>query len=166
MRRLAWRFLGAAVVFLVCGTAALADNAPAATGPLGESRADIAARYGPVLRHNARVRHHQILEGGSALDGDLYQKNGIIVRVVFLADHAALLEYTKGAGALTIDDANSLLALSAAGFTWDLGKDSTDTNRSYRRSDNRAIAQWTADFDGSLLIASEDAGALWEKLLK
>jgi hypothetical protein len=148
----------AAAILLAALAPSRADGPPD-PGPLGESPAEIAVRYGPVRRHNARVRHHEVLEGGSALDGDLYEKNGILIRVEFHENQAVLLEYTKGVGPLTLDDVNSLLTVTAGGFSWETGKDSTETNHLYRRSDNRAVAHWSTEYDGSLLIASEDASS-------
>ena len=71
------------------------------------------------------------------------------------------VEYTKAAGALTIDDVNSLLTSSAGGFTWELGKDSTEVNRMYHRSDNRAVAHFAVENDGSLLIADDTGKTVW-----
>jgi hypothetical protein len=154
----------AAAVLLAAATFVRADGPPD-PGPLGASRAEIEMRYGPVRLHNARVRHHEVLQGGSPLDGDLYEKNGILIRVEFHEDHAVLLEYTKGVGALTLDDVNSLLTVTAGPFSWEPSKDSTETNHLYRRSDNRAVAHWTTEYDGSLLVASEDAGSWGRGLL-
>ena len=138
---------------------------PSTRSPLGETPGQILQRYGPVLRHNARVRHHIVLEGGSAIDGDLHEKNGVIVRVVYAAGRVVLLEFNREATALSVADVNSLLADAAGGFFWQLGNGSDDAQKMYRRSDNRAVATWTTDADGSLLIATEDAGKFNEKLL-
>ena len=136
-------------------------------GPLGATPAEIAKRFGPVLKHNARVRHHQVLEGGTVLDGDLHGKNGLIIRVVYHQGHAVLLEYTRAAGTLTTADINTLLAGCADGSVWEMGKDSTDATKLYHRTDGRAIAHW-AVADDSFLIASEGDnpnGALADRLL-
>ena len=112
-----------------------------------------------MLRHNARVRHHEILEGGTVIDGDLYSRNGLVIRVVYYAGVSVLLEYTRATGPLTVHDASLLLTANAsASATWEPGKDSTETNRFYRRSDGKALAHYTTDADGSLLIASENIG--------
>ena len=143
-------------------------NEPAAPndGPLGETPAQIVQRYGPVLRHNARVRHHQVLEGGSSMDGDLHARNGIIIRVVYQQGQVVLLEFNRPAGPLSSADVDSLLTSTAAGFAWEQGKDSTDAMKMYRRTDNRAVAHWTTDADGSLLVAAEDANHFDDKLLQ
>ena len=111
-----------------------------------------------MLRHNARVRHHQVLDGGTVLDGDLHGKNGLIVRVVYHQSHAVLLEFTRVAGALTLADVNALLATCADNSTWEMGKDSTDTAKLYHRTDGRAIAHWSLNDDGSLIVAAEGDG--------
>jgi hypothetical protein len=148
--------------------------APASDSPLGETPAQIAQRYGPVLRHNARVRHHRVLEGGTAMDGDLYEKNGIIVRVVYQRGRAVLLEFNREAGPLSSADVDLLLASASSGFAWEEGKpvaSATDTGtgagamRMYHRADNRAVANWTTDADGSLIVATEDANTFDDKLL-
>ncbi len=127
--------------------------------PLGATPQQIVALYGPVLRHNARVRHHEILEGGTVIDGDLYSRNGLVIRVVYHGGVSVLLEYTRAAGPLTVHDANLLLTANAsASATWEPGKDSTETNRFYRRSDGKALAHYTTDADGSLLVAAENFG--------
>jgi hypothetical protein len=159
----------AALVFAVAATAANAlrgdEPLPPSDGPLGETPAQIIQRYGPVRRHHARVRHHQVLEGGTDMDGDLHEKNGIIVRVVYHQGHADLLEFNREAGALSPADVDLLLAATAGGFAWEQGKGSNDAMKMYRRTDNRAIAHWTTDADGSLLIATEDATSFNDKLL-
>lgn len=141
---------------------------PARVCPLGATPAEIVARYGPVLRHNARVRHHQILDGGSILDGDLYGKNGLVIRVVYHKNQVVLLEYTRAAGVLTLADVNALLAACADTSNWEPGKDSTDTAKFYHRVDGKAIAHWSTADDGSLLVASESdaqSGNLTDRLL-
>ena len=128
--------------------------------PLGATPQQITEFYGRVLRHNARVRHHEILEGGTVIDGDLYSRNGLVIRVVYHGGVSVLLEYTRVAGPLTVHDANLLLAANAApSDTWEPGKDSTETNRFYRRSDGKALAHYTTEADGSLLIAAENVGS-------
>ena len=128
---------------------------PAGKGPLGATPQEIVRLYGPVLRHNARVRHHQVLEGGTVLDGDLHGRNGLIVRVVYHEGRSVLLEFTRIGGAVTAADVNLLLTATAEDTAWVLGKDSTDTTKLYRRADNRAIASYAAGDDGSLIIAAE-----------
>ena len=123
--------------------------------PLGSTPQAIGELYGKVLRHNARVRHHQILEGGTVIDGDLYSRNGLVIRVVFHAGVAVLLEYTRVEGPLTTHDASVLLAANADASTWEAGKDNTDANRFYRRADGKAVAHYATEYDGSLLIAAE-----------
>lgn len=126
--------------------------------PLGATPQQISELYGKVLRHNARVRRHQILEGGTVIDGDLYTRNGLVIRVVFHAGAAVLLEYTRVEGALTPQDANTLLAANADTSTWEPGKDNTEANRYYRRADGKAVAHYATEYDGSLLVASEGTG--------
>ena len=123
--------------------------------PLGATPQEIVKLYGPVLRHNARVRHHQVLEGGTVLDGDLHGRNGLVIRVVYHGGRSVLLEFTRIGGALTAADANLLLAATAADTAWVPGRDSTDTTKLYRRADNRAIASYASGDDGSLIIAAE-----------
>ena len=133
-----------------------APDAPTAEahGPLGATPQQIIGRYGPVLKHNARVRHHQVLEGGTVLDGDLYGKNGLIIRVVYHQNRSVLLEYTRAGGELTAGDINTLLATCAEGSSWEMGKDSTDAMKLYHRLDGRAVAHWAVG-DGSFLVAAE-----------
>ena len=139
------------------------DEKPATRAPLGATPQQIGELYGAVLKHNARVRRHQILDGGkqggTVIDGDLYGRNGLIIRVVYHAGVAVLLEYTRVEGPLTTHDASALLAANADASAWEQGKDNTDTNRYYRRADGRAIAHYTTEYDGSLLIAAEGNGA-------
>ncbi len=125
--------------------------------PLGATPAEIVKIFGPLLRHNARVRHHEILDGGdSVFTGDLYGKNGLIIRVVYHKDHCVLLEYTRVDGSLSPTDVDAALAASMAGFAWEMGKDSTDASKFYHRTDGKAIAQWATGYDGSLLVSTED----------
>ena len=141
------------------------DEKPAAPrAPLGATPQQIGELYGKVLRYNARVRQHQILYGnilleGTIYNGDLYSRNGLVVRVVFYAGVSVLLEYTRIEGPLTPHDASVLLAANADTSTWEQGKDGTDANRYYRRADGKAVAQYTTEHDGSLLIAAEGNGA-------
>ena len=165
------RFCFLAVILLTAGPRLLpaAPDAPPADnhGPLGATPQEIVRRFGPVLKHNARVRNHQVLEGGTVLDGDLHGKNGLIVRVVYHQDHVVLLEYTRAVGMLTVADVNTLLASCADNSTWEMGKDSTDAAKFYHRADGRAIAHW-AVADDSFLIASEGDnpnGTLIDRLL-
>lgn len=166
MRPVSWRLLWVGVVMLG-GLLARGDEVVVATTncPLGETPAQIVRRYGPIRRHNARVRHHQVLEGGSAIDGDLHQKDGMIVRVVYQRGRSVLLEFNRPAGPLSAADVEGLLASVAGGFAWELGKASTDAVKLYNRTDNKAVAHWTTDPDGSLLIATEDANNFDDKLL-
>ena len=156
------RVLAAAVWLLlaVAGILRADEEAkPAAPpAPLGSTPEAVGKLYGKVLRHNARVRRHQILEGGSVIDGDLYSRNGLVIRVVFHAGAAVLLEYTRVEGSLTAQDASLLLAANADASTWEAGKDNTDANRYYHRADGRAVAHYAAEYDGSLLIAAEGNG--------
>ncbi|MBE7156852.1 MAG: hypothetical protein INR62_00195 [Rhodospirillales bacterium] len=134
------------------------EKSAPARAPLGATPQQIGVLYGPVLKHNARVRRHQILEGGTVIDGDLYSRNGLVIRVVFHAGIAVLLEYTRVEGPLTEHDANLLLAANADASTWEAGKDNTEINRYYRRADGKAVAHYATEYDGSLLIASEGNG--------
>lgn len=131
------------------------DDKPAARAPLGATSQQIGELYGKVLRHNARVRRHQVLEGGTVIDGDLYSRNGLVIRVVFHAGAAVLLEYTRVEGPLTAQEAGVLLAANADASTWETGKNSTDASRFYRRADGKAVAHYVTEYDGSLLISSE-----------
>ena len=141
----------------LAASAAWSAAAPADPGaaPLGGTPAEMAKLYGPVLKHNARVRNHVVLEG-TVLDGDLYGKNGLIIRAVFFKGHCVLLEYTRATGPLTLADVNPLLATNAGGSTWQEGKDSAGTAKFYHRLDDKAIAHWSTDNDGSLLVSVED----------
>ena len=132
-----------------------AATVAAATNPLGATPQEIVKLYGPVLKHNARVRRHEVLEGGTALDGDLHGRNGVVIRVVYHDNHSVLLEYTRVNGALTPADVKTFLDSTANGSVWVQGKDSSEQTKYYRRTDDRAIAQYTAEYDGSLLIAAE-----------
>lgn len=160
-------FLCVVAVWLVSlgvGAAWADEEKPAATHTaLGSTPQEIGELYGKVLKHNARVRRHQILDGGkqggTVIDGDLYSRNGLMVRVVFHAGVAVLLEYTRVEGPLTAQDTNLLLAASADASTWEQGKDNTDTNHYYRRTDGKAVAHYATEYDGSLLIAAEGPGA-------
>ncbi len=148
----------------VAATAAPVPTAtPAPGNPLGATPQEIVRLYGPVLKHNARVWHHQVLEGGTTLDGDLHGRNGIVIRVVYHEGHAILLEFTRVAGALSPADVKTILGTAANGAAWVEGKDSTDLRKFYRRTDDRAIAHYATDYDGSLLVSSE--GFEHDKLL-
>lgn len=126
--------------------------------PLGATPAEIVKIFGPVLRHNARVRHHAILDGGDSIfTGDLHGRNGLVIRVVYHKDRCVLLEYTRVDGALSPADIDAALAASVASFAWEMGKDSTDASKFYHRTDGKAIAQWATGYDGSLLVTSEDS---------
>ena len=118
----------------------------------------MAKHYGPMLKHNARVRNHIVLEG-SVLDGDLYSKNNLIIRAVFIKNRCVLLEYTRATGPLTLADVNPLLTANAGNSAWQQGKDSTDTAKFYHRLDDKAVAHWSTENDGSLLISVEDGNA-------
>ena len=127
------------------------------TCALGATPAEIAKIYGPVLRHNARVRHHEILDGGDSIfTGDLHGKNDLIVRTVYHKDRCVLLEYTRINAALSQADVDAALAASVAGFAWEAGQDSTNTAKYYHRTDGKAIAQWAVGYDGSLLVSTEE----------
>ena len=128
---------------------------PAGRNPLGATPQEIVRLYGPILRHNARVRHHQVLEGGTVLDGDLHGRNGLVIRVVYHEGRTVLLEFTRIGGAVTPADVNFLLTATADDSAWMPGKDSTDTTKLYRRADGRAIASYALGDDGSLIIAAE-----------
>lgn len=153
--------VGLCLCFLPAGTLLRAEEETVANKiPLGATPQQITALYGPVLRHNARVRRHEILEGGTVIDGDLYSRNNLVVRVVFHGGVSVLLEYTRIAGPLTVQDVTTLLAANAdKTATWEPGKDSTETNRFYHRSDGKALAHFTTEYDGSLLIASDSTGS-------
>ena len=126
--------------------------------PLGATTAEIAKVYGPVLRHHARVRHHEVIDGGNSIfTGDLHGRNGIIIRAVYHKDRCVLLEYTRVDGALTAADVDAALGASVSGFAWEMGKDSTDATKFYHRTDGKAIANWATGYDGSLLVSTEDA---------
>ncbi len=141
--------------------------------PLGSTPQQIGELYGKVLKHNARVRRHQILDGGSqggtVIDGDLYSRNGLMIRAVFHAGVAVLLEYTRVEGPLTAHDVTVLLAANANASAWEQGRNSTDTNHYYHRADGKALAHYATEYDGSLLIAAEggsDADFYGGKLLE
>lgn len=135
-------------------------QAPAANGtPLGATVDEVAKLYGPVLKANARVRNHEVLEG-TVIDGNLYARNGLIIRVVYIKGRSVLLEYTRANGSLTFADVNPLLAATAGVSSWEPGKENTDTNKFYRRLDDKAVAHWTTENDGSLLISAEEGPGL------
>ena len=155
----AWR-----VVFVACllldsvHPQSRADDAASGGTPLNSTPTEVAKFYGPVLKHNARVRNHQVLEG-TVLDGDLYGKNGIVIRAVYFKSRCVLLEYTRATGTLTPADVNQFLAANAGGSSWQQGKDSTDVSKFYRRLDDKAIAHWSTENDGSLLVSTEDGNS-------
>ncbi len=150
--------LALALTLLTCAPASQAQLLEQKICPLGATPTEIIKIYGPVLRHNARVRHHEILDGGDSIfTGDLHGKNGIIIRTVYHKDRCVLLEYTRVDGSLNQADVDAALAASVSGFAWEMGKDSTDTAKMYHRSDGKAIAHWAIGYDGSLLVSSEDS---------
>ena len=155
-----------AVFLCLLLAAACAPLAATARAQLGETPKEIARRYGPVARHNARVREHAVLDGGP-IDGDLYEKGGFYIRVVYDRTKGAadLLEFSRKEGPLTPADAARLLNENAGGSKWEPGKDSTDAIKFYRRADGAAIASWTTGFHGSLLIAAEKSADLLQRLL-
>ena len=168
-----WPF--ALVLLLAVSTFVGPNRSPAApgdkgsdAGPLHATPEQIAGRYGPILRRNARVRHHQVLEGGTILDGDLHGKNGVIIRTVYDRNRCVLLEFTRANAPMTAADVSALLDSCAAGSTWEMGKDSTDAAKFYHRADHRAVAQWSVA-DDSLLVAAEgenDADTLMDHLVQ
>ena len=97
---------------------------------------------------------------GTVLDGDLHVKDGLVVRVEYIKGRSAVLEYIRATGQLTPAEVPALLAANVGGSAWELGKDSTEDNKFYHRLDDRAIAHWTKEGDGSLLIAVENVPAL------
>ena len=108
-------------VCLFTGTA-LAPAAPAAdhhAGALGATPPEIVPRYGPVLAHNARFHHRLVITGGSAMDGDLHGKDGLVVRVVYHQNRAVLLEFTRAVGVLAPADVDPMLSSSGDDSTWD-----------------------------------------------
>ena len=161
MRLAIWRSLLCGGLILLAATGGLRaeeEKVAPPRPPLGATTQQIGELYGKMLRHNARVRHHEILEGGTVIDGDLYSRNGLVIRVVFHAGVAVLLEYTRVEGPLTTHDASLLLAANADASTWEPGKDNTETSRFYRRSDGKAVAHYVTEYDGSLLVAAENVG--------
>ena len=150
--------------FAAMGGVRAGEHAVGDDTPLNGTPAQVAKFYGPVLKHNARVRNHVILEG-SVMDGDLYGKNGLIIRAVYIKGRCALLEYTRATGPLTLADVNPLLASNADGSSWQEGKDSTETAKFYHRTDNKAIAHWSLENDGSLLVSVEDGNNSLNSLL-
>lgn len=151
-------------------TAALAAPATTRPGnsPLGATPQEIIGRYGPVLVHHARVRHRLVITGGTAMDGDLHGKDGLVIRVVYHQNRAVLLEFVRAEGNLTPVDITALLASCDEGSTWEMGKDSTGAAKFYHRADNHAVAHWAVE-DGSLLVAAEGdkAGSdLMDRLLQ
>ncbi len=159
-----WMLALLAGMWLVAPLWAEETPVPSSGTPLDATNAEIVKFYGPILRANARVHKHLILEG-TALDGDLHGKNGLVIRVVYHKDRSVLLEYTRITGQLTLADVNPLLTSNAGGSAWQEGKDSTTTSKFYRRQDDKAIAHWTADNDGSLLVSVEDGNAGFGKNL-
>ena len=154
------RFLACPLVAVLLALACprLASGDATAHSPLGATAEEIAQRYGPILKHNARVWHHQVLEGGTVLDGDLHGKNGLVIRVVYHQAHVVLIEFTRATAPMSVADVNALLATCADDSTWEPGKDSTEKTKFFHRADGRAIGHWEVD-DSSLLIASEGDNA-------
>ena len=126
---------------------------------------EITKIYGPVFRHNARLWHRQFYDG-SVVDGDIYKKDEIYVRVVFRQDKAVLLEFSRIDDALKQKDIDAMLSASAEGSHWEMGKDSTLEAKFYRRVDDLAIAQWAIGYDGSLLISAEEPTWGGDKFLR
>jgi hypothetical protein len=135
-----------------------------ARAQLGETRAEVAKRYGPIIRSHARIREHQILDGAAA-DSDIHEKNGLYIRVVYGQERAVQLEFSKKEGVLSAQEVETLLAGCADGSKWEPGKDSTEAIKFYRRLDGRAVASWTTDFHGSLLVGAEASAVLLQRLL-
>lgn len=156
---------------LLCAVALVGHASPASAaddpGPLGATPQQIVTRYGPLLAHNARVHHHLVITGGSAMDGDLYGKDGMVIRVVYHQNRAVLLEFVRATGTLTPADITALLVTCDEGSTWEMGKDSTDAAKFYHRADGKAIAHWAVG-DGSLLVAADGdraAAELMDRIL-
>ena len=149
--------LALVLTLALCATPTGAQSPAPKICALGATPAEIIQIYGPVLRHNARVRHHQILDGGDSIfNGDLHGRNDLVIRTVYQKDRCVLLEYTRIDAALSAADVDAALAASASSFAWEAGKDSTDTSKYYHRTDGKAIAQWATGYDGSLLVSTED----------
>ena len=152
-------WLALALVLSVGAGTGRAQRLEPAICPLGATPAEIDRLYGPVLRHNARVRHHEILDdkNASIFTGDLHGRRDLIIRTVYHKDHCVLLEYTRVAAALSAADVDAALAASAQSFAWEMGKDSTADAKLYHRTDGKAVAHWAVGYDGSLLVSSEES---------
>jgi hypothetical protein len=142
----------------------LAATGEEARAQLGDTSAEIARRYGPVVRQSARIREHQILEDGVS-DSAVHEKNGLYIRVVYGRGRVLQLEFSKKEGALTMQDVEALLDAAAGNSKWEPGRDSTDAIKFYHRADGRAAASWTTHFHGSLLINAEESATLLQQLL-
>jgi hypothetical protein len=132
---------------------------------LGATPEQMVKFYGPVFRHNARIWHRQIYES-SMVDGDIYQKGGVYVRAVFRQGRAVLLEFSRIDAALKSQEIDDLLSVNAEGSHWEMGKDSTDGSKFYRRLDELAVAQWAVGEDGSLLVSAEAPTLAGSRLLQ
>ncbi len=137
----------------------------AAFGQLGETPAEIARRFGAPVRHNARVRGHEII-GGASTAGDVHVADGCYIRVVYGRGACVQVEYSPKEGALSSARVDALLTTAAAGSRWQRSPGGGDGITFYRRVDSAALASWTAGPDGTLLIAADESGALWRKLLQ
>ncbi len=84
---------------------------------------------------------------------------------MFRQGKVVLLEFSRLDGALKPSEIDAALSASAAAVGWEVGRDSTETARYYRRRDNLTIAHWAIGLEGSLLISAEDPTCMGDKLL-
>ena len=136
----------------------------AALAQLGEAPAEIARRFGPPIRTNARVYQHQII-GGPETSGDVHLQGSLFIRIVYGPGGAVQAEFSPREGALPRPAVDELLAAAADGSRWQETRGGGETIRFFRRVDGQALASWTTGADGSLLIAADGAGEVWQKLL-
>lgn len=137
----------------------------AAHAQLGETREEIARRFGPPVQRNARVHAHRII-GSASTQGDVHFFGGCYVRIVYGNGGCVQAEYSRREGILTADQVDSILTTIAAGSRWQKSPGGGDRITFYRRVDGLALASWTSGLDGSLLIAAEPSGAVWKNLLQ
>lgn len=132
---------------------------------LGETREEIARRFGPPVQRNARVHAHRII-GNASTEGDVHLAGGCYIRVVYGNGGCVQAEFSRCEGALATDQVDAILTAIAAGSRWQRTPGGGDRISFYRRADGMALASWTAGADGSLLVAAEPSGAVWKDLLQ
>ena len=144
----------------------------AASARLGESEAQSQTRYGAPAPELSGPQEAPLLPGAKEV---IYKNEGWRVRVAFLSDRAARLEYAKipdaaGLKKLTDDEVQAVLAAEKGTLTWREEKPRTGVDglnklklaldgRTWERSDH-AMARFKGGM--MLVLDSRDVEA-WEK---